>query len=86
MEAVLNTPVGSPRSRWLNQSAVTRAAVGYCGDSQTPSTKRATNNCVKLVMNPQTIWANDHAATARLSTRRGPKRSINGPTGSCANA
>ncbi len=86
VEDVFQMPVAVPRSRPPNQSRTTRAELGNCGASPKPSTARTTMNWPKPVTSPASAWASDHSASAPVSKRRGPNRSIKPPAGNCANA
>ena len=86
VDAQLKMPVASPRSRGLNQSRTTRAPVGNCGASPTPSSSRAVKNWVKLCTSPPSSCASDHSDSPSVSRRRGPSLSTMAPVGSWENA
>ena len=85
-EAQLKMPVARPRSRGLNQSRTTRAQVGNCGASPTPSSTRAPKNSPKPLTSPPNTWARDHRLSPNVSRRRGPSLSTMAPVGSCEKA
>ena len=85
-EAQFQMPVAVPRWRMLNQSRDTRAQVGKCGASPTPSTMRAPTNVQNDVTMPPSICPNDQQVRPSVSISRGPSRSASAPAGSCAKA
>ncbi len=85
-EAQLKIPVARPRSRGWNQSRTTRAPVGNCGASPTPSSSRAPKNWPKLCTNPAISWASDQRLSPQVKRKRGPNLSTIAPVGNCENA